>query len=296
MLLILSLLLLIFQLFCVLIPIIDKRKNSGKNEIKYSNWEKALITFSILAFGLSIAVILVSQDSEKEKENQADTYQIDLKNKLAERDSIHQRSDSIQTYFFIERLDSSYSKSIRASNEALAKYNLELVDSLNRVTNKINNKSINKPQFSVAPAEAGTTPPMHLTKEENENYLAVKFISTNNVSYNIKIRFCILKCAFENKHIIYSALDTVAPFYDKKFLIQNVFSTALIPIKPEFLQMENSIIFFTGTFSSDEANKDVSHFEDAYFYDLKNNKQNSPLDASLLLDIKSKLQKKGILK
>ncbi|HLP35432.1 hypothetical protein [Lacibacter sp.] len=292
----LSVLLLLFQIFSVIIPIIDKRTKSAWEDVKYSTLEKTLIIFTILSFGLSIAIFLIGQDSEKEKEKQAEVYQNDLRKKLAERDSLHQINDSIRTLFFIQRLDSSYTKSINASNDALAKYNLELVDSLNRVTNKINIKSQNKPQILIAPAEKGQVSPMYLTTLDNQNALAIKLVSSNNTRYNIKIRFYILSYKEENNILIYNIIDTGYIFYDRKFLVQDVISTSHIDIKKEFLQIENSIIFFQGSFSSDNENKDVYKFEEAYFFDFKKNLLHSPLNASLYSDIKSKLQKRGILK
>ena len=292
----LSILLLIFQIFCVSIPIINKNRDSNERHVVYTTWDKALLTFSVIAFGLSIAIILIGQDSENEKETRNKEYQTELKNKLAERDSLHKIDDSAQTKYFIERLDSSYTKSIKASNDALAKYNLELVDSLNRVTNKINTKSNNRPQFSISAAASGATPPMYMIKKDEQNLLAVKVVSNNNTSYNIEIRFYILGYEEERNKLFFSTIDTGGIFYDSKFLVQDVSSTAFIRIKPELMQIQNSIVYFNGSFSADFENKDVSNFEAAYFFDFKHNKQQGALDASSISSIKSKLQKRGIMK
>ena len=208
----------------------------------------------------------------------------------------HQRDDSAQTKFFVERLDSSYFNSIRASNEALAKYNLVLVDSLNRVANKITIKSINKPQLSIAPSEAGQVSSLYLVQDSGINFLAVKFKSNNNTSYNIKLGYCILKSTFSNNLIIYNTIDSGYYFWDRKFLNSDIISTARILIDQNVLQTDNSIIFFHGTFSSDRNNLDIVDFDEAYYFDLKNNKQYSPLDYNTISEIKSKLQKRGILK
>ena len=186
MLVIITIIILAIQVFNVIISAINKKENES-----ISGLTKAQIWLAIIGFGCGIAIFLLNEDKNELSQRLEKQYRDSLDIKLAQRDMKHQWQDSIQSIFFVERLDSSYQKSIKSSNEALAKYNLILIDSLNTVTKKVNIKSIREPQLIVSPAANNTSPPIYLETDSNENYLAIKVESINNTSYKVKLNYIV---------------------------------------------------------------------------------------------------------
>mgnify|MGYP001545183379 FL=1 len=66
----------------------------------------------------------------------------------------------------LKAVDTSYRKSIKASNEAIAKYHLKIIDSLHTVVGTLKLNSTN-PQLAIAPVE-GNNPPVYLENESSD--------------------------------------------------------------------------------------------------------------------------------
>ncbi|MFT3911507.1 MAG: hypothetical protein QM737_18935 [Ferruginibacter sp.] len=266
----------VIQLCIVLIPIIFKDKDPQNPQIKYTKKDIWLIIFSILALGLSLYIFFENQDNDAQKENDRKLiekqYKEELDKKLASRDSIHSVEDSMLNVKYNLRVDSSYQKSIKASNEALAKYNLVLVDSLNRATEKINIKTAAMPQISLTPNEKEGTPNIYLSKEGSEDVLNFRIISMKNIAYNLSLKYCIVKPIGNVKFInSVQVIDCGTLTPQKKFLNENTFFTPYISIKPEWLQIDSSIVFVYGTFSADIDNKKIIQYHEGRLFSFKGN-------------------------
>ena len=285
--------LIIFQFACFFIPVINKKNELDSAEPKYTVWDKSLIAISFVSFIFSIIVYVMTDNKADADENLQKKYRTDLMNGLAARDSIHQTRDSIQAHNFAISLDSSYTKSIRASNEALAKYNLILIDSLGTVSQKINLKSINKPQLTLVPNATGETPPMYGSKENNNTFLNIKFLSENNTSYNINVYYYVFKCSNSDTFIIsFPVLDSGILIRNRSFFTTNRVSTTKFLIKPEWLDQGNYFILMIGNYSSDSQNKYIIKYEEAVTFDFKTQNARMVLGVDLkAIKKKSKLRR-----
>jgi len=269
-------------------------------KIKLLNSLKSLI-FKIPFFCLgSFMIIWASIEKDIETDFKSEKKEFSHQKEIAEINSANRTEkivrDSLYDIKLQEKLDSSYSKSIRASNQALAKYNLVLIDSLQTVSNKINIKSINKPQLALAAAELGTTAPIYISKDSVGNIIKIKFVSSNNTSYNITIEFYLLQCKIEAGMIVYSTIDSGYLFRDRSSLVQNRFATAGISLKPEYLNLNCCIILMMGNFSIDNENFYKIPFQEAIIFDIKNNRIIGPADGFTVNGIKKKLKGRNIIK
>lgn len=148
---------------------------------------------------------------------------------------------------------------------------VKLKDSLERVTDKINIKSINKPQLTLAPSESGTVATFYVTGESDKK-MNVKLTSENNTSFNVSIRYYVIPCSMKKPYLKYKSISDSGNLISlRKVFTQNRTSTASFDIKPEFFNLECSIILLVGTFSADRENKDRIKFENAICYNFKNN-------------------------
>lgn len=245
-------------------PVIDKNK-------KYSKKDYALIALPILGLGISIFTLLLNDENENTKEAERrkieDAYNKKLEEKLSERDSLHSIKDSTLIEEYNKRVDISYQNSIRNSNEALAKYNLILIDSLRKVESNINKSVVNKPQLTVAPADKITGPPIYLETRDNEKTINVKLLSQNNTSYNINIKYFLFRCLqMPNKDYSYNFIST-GQFSDRNHLTQSRFATETIPLKTNFNNLECYIVLLLGSFSADQENTLKFKFEESYYFE-----------------------------
>lgn len=290
MMLISTLILLIVQSIGTIISIVNKEKLE-----KVSKWDISSIVFSILALICSLIIFFINEDKEEIRQKIESAYRDSLDIKLKQRDEIHQIQDSTQSVFFAQRLDSSYEKSIKASNEALAKYNLILLDSLTTVTQKINLKGLKDAQFIIKPAAVGETSPVYFTTEGNTQSLRIKFQSYNNTCYNIELRYLFLTYEQKNTQFIYSTIDTGDVFFAKNFLTENIVSTGIIDIDNKYLTLKNVIVLFVGKFSLDPENKNVRFFNEGLFCDFSN-KSTLYTSTKLVNEILEKLRKRKLIK
>jgi len=249
-----------------ILTVINKERKA-----KYSKEEIGQVVLSIIILGSGLAIFLINEDKDQLKAKLEKDFQTELANKLRDRDSIHEMQDSILSRYFVQRLDSSYEKSIRASNGALAKYNLTLIDSLNTVSDKINIKSIPLPQFNLCAFDEQKGSPVYLTKSGTESLLNFRFESKNNALYNLDLNAYIL--SFENirNQFIYETIDTLNGFYGRKMLSVDRSALAQISLKEDILKKDSIIVLFLGSFSSSPKIKNELSFEDAIVYYFNSN-------------------------
>lgn len=191
-----------------------------------------------------------------------------------------------------EKLDSSYTKSIKASNEALAKYNLVLIDSLEKATQKINIKSQKKPQVAVR-APYLNNPSMYLSDKGNKKYLNVRFISADNKAYNITNSWCIIsldQIGTQNFLTVYQCKTAPGT---KKLMLEENESTLDILVDSTWLSLDSTYVLLYGTFSSDQKNEDKYEYSQGFKFSFKQNKVMQELAVEQLNFIISEMKKIG---
>ncbi len=175
---IINILLMAFAIISVIELLYDKSyKGSIFRKINKRGW--FLILIALLSIGFNFykdwEAEIRQAASDKAKHESDLLFQKSqsdiLKIQIATKDTI------------INKVDSTYVRSIKASNEALAKYNLKITDSLHSVVSKLKLDAA-KPQFLVAPFEKGKRP-VFLTKDKDKNMFNIQFISKGGTSYNI---------------------------------------------------------------------------------------------------------------
>lgn len=273
---IVSILLLIFNTGNFLIPILNKKKEANGKQV-YDAGDKLMIVFSVLALGLSVYAAIDAYYSDQSKAEREKKFQSDLDRQLKQRDSLHAINDSIQraTYFFkdsvsrkfySDRVDSSYERSITASNEALAKYNLVLVDSLNRVTDKVNIKAVNKPLLALPAVGEIQTPIGYYSLEDGDPFFIIRLKAKKNVCYNIKLAYAIFGMRKTKQTPGYLAttfiVDKGEIFEERQSLAEDVVTTSSISLNQNVLNLQESMIYIYGSYSSDVENKDRMTFQE----------------------------------
>lgn len=284
-----------------LVTYISYSKNRDENEKKNLSNKYDNILFFVFIAGLLLTLIsglntIVDNNdnkkaikiSEQEKLDREIAYQKTLDSSLKARDSVHERKDSLLKIDYGNKVDSSYAKSIKASNTALAKYNLVMVDSMDKVVSKINIKAINLPQFLVESAAAGSVSPIYITTVGNKKKLQIKVKSINNVSYNIKIEICIIQSTQADIEFDRIKLLTCAPLTEIDFLTPNVISTITGEVSPVWSNLQRVYIILSGSFSSDPEGKKIIPYHQGFVFNIpKNQLENtlSKLNTNELLEL-----------
>lgn len=276
---IINILLMAFAIISVLELIYDKSiKGPFYRKIQKRGWYLFTIAILTIVFNLY-------------KDWQTDIKEEEYKDAKAKSDLLLQKSQEeirllqISTKdSIIKKVDSTYINSIRASNEALAKYNLVITDSLNAVVSKLKLES-DKPQLILAPLEVGKQPAF-LSVVEGKNQLNIQFISKGGTCYNIKLVCTILKDSGNYNFTVFDA-QTIA--FGNRVLTEDILRTAFVEISSNILELTESIVFITGSFSKDPDGKFVISFNDAFKFNFKENKFISNLDMNFK-KIKQKLK------
>jgi hypothetical protein len=187
--------------------------------------------------------------------------------KQALRDTFYKkREDSLALDYKIH-IDSSYSKSLKASNEALAKYNLKIIDSLNTVVNTINISSLD-PQLSVAPANVHS--PIFISENNNSDLLKIQLVSANATAHNI-----FLQCYF-----IRDINDTIRllPYHNalsfgEKNINKDVVTTTGIEFPPVYKSIDDTIyLCIIGKYYRQSEYKDEVKYYQCFGFNFKQNK------------------------
>jgi len=257
-----------FAIFSIKELIYDK---SGEGyflkKIRNGGWVLILIAFLSIVFNLYKDLKSehkqVASDRAKEKvDSLLHASQIEIKQlQISTKDSI------------IKKVDFTYTNSIRASNEALAKYNLKITDSLHSVVSRLKLNALN-PQLSVAPLGEGFHPAF-LNKDRSK--LNIQFVSTNGTCYNILIYCYLIK---EIGASGYEILKSQKLYVGEDFMTDDIKSTTNVDLSPVILDNSEILIFLTGSFTKDHQGKIVVPFNGAFRFNIKDNKYISKLDMS----------------
>jgi hypothetical protein len=264
------------------------------NKIGYFKNIKSLafkIPFFIIG---SVMILLGSILKDIESENSQEERDKKYSELIRLRDSTHHseigKADSLTKIKIQQIIDSSYTKSIKASNEALAKYNLILVDSLHSVANKINIKSPLS-QLDID-ANSNNLPPLFLTTTENGIEFNYRYISAHATSYNIQLSVYLVK---HGENIPITILQYFLTPPDSEYLIPGRKRTASFQLIPQVLQEnENLLVIFLGKYSRDETAKEWIEFKSAFEYNFRNNKFISQRKGVNYLYIESVLNRQKI--
>ena len=209
------------------------------------------------------------KDSEAEtKETDKEIAHIKETDKLAATYRLEkEKSDSIKEKRIQEIIDSSYLKSIRASNEALAKYNLMLVDSLHLVAGTINTKG-SLAQLSIDAVDGNGRAPLYSLQDSTGTFLKIRYISANATSYNIHFTAYILKQYPRDFRVLqYDSASLESPF-----LLNGPFRTFSMKLDSAILQDKYLYVIILATFSRDNEGASFINYETAYSYNFKDNK------------------------
>lgn len=228
------------------------------------------LTFKFLVYILGIVLIILgtilqANENDQITETEKQTHLLEIKNMDSSYRSEKRNSDSLYQERLQDALDSSYTRSIKSSNEALAKYNLVLIDSLNKVTNKINIKTF-MPQLTIHPAEPGIIP-ISLLSENNRIHLDMKFKTANATSYRIKAACYIFKSTQK-----IDLLDYQMIFDGSKFIIPDINTTTTIYLSDDTGAESMLLIVFLGEFSKDADGESKIPYQQAVWFETKTNK------------------------
>jgi hypothetical protein len=261
-----------FAIFSVTELIYDKSiKGSFLRKIRTrGRW---LIMFALLSIGFNFYRDWKSegrQDESNKAKAKVDSLLQDSQTKILQLQA--SVKDTI-----IKEVKNTYSNSIKASNEALAKYNLIITDSLHSVVSKLKLDASN-PQLIVSPLEKGSQP-VFISKENDKNILNIQFVSKGGTSNHVTLKCYIL----ENSSHGYIVLQTRQFAQGESSITEGVLSTRKIELLPEVLLHSEVIIFLTGSFTKDSQGTIIVPFNDALSFNLKDNKY----IAALEMDFKS---------
>lgn len=262
-----NLLLMAFAIFSVVELIYDKSKEGHfLKKIRRGGWTLIIIALLSVVFNLykdsrSEHKQMISDKARAKSDSLFHASQIEIANfQVSTKDSI------------IKKVDETYTNSIKASNEALAKYNLLITDSLHSVISKLKLNALT-PQLLIAPLEKKYQPAF-LNKEKT--ILNIQFNSNGGTSYNILIYYYFIKIT----HKGYSILQSDKLFLGETFITDNVRTTALIDLFPAMLDNSEILIFLTGSFTKDPEGKIIVPYNSGFSFNFKENKFISKLDMS----------------
>lgn len=145
-------------------------------------WARVFLPVIILVIGIvkNLSDDNKARDASKKLQEEKDSIQkneLDFRNKLA-------LSDSTYNNLLTQKIDSTANRNIKNTNEALAKYNLIYVDSLNRIVSTVKSKT-SLPNLTIAAVDPFNTPPFFLDTIDGKPHLKIRFVSEYNVSHNV---------------------------------------------------------------------------------------------------------------
>ncbi len=185
---------------------------------------------------------MASEAAQKAKRIADSTAAADIN----ERDIRHEKREDSLSLAYSAKVDSSYTKSIIASNKALGEFNLRLNDSLRRVESRINAKSRNIPQLSLIPKGMDSLDPIYLESFGTFIQLHFRLMSKEATSRQINICFYVLKYPFSSFEILQQGQQST-----NKVLVTDVASNNAFVLTPEVLRQNRILLILRGTFSPD---------------------------------------------
>lgn len=245
--------------------LVYNKDQSGRLLSKITGRGKLLILFAILS-----VVFNGIRDARLEHKQKV------LDNKIATSDSLlRAKQEELLTLqlstkdTIIGAINATYINSIKASNEALAKYNLVIRDSLKSIVSKLELGALS-PQLLIAPQEKERSV-VYLS--ENNSKLNIKFISKAGTSYNISIYYYIIKGIYDkNTQINFGdieVLDQGVLGVGRGFIPENVESTRYISISPDFLNYNELSVYLRGSFTKDPDGKIIVPYNEAFIFNFK---------------------------
>jgi hypothetical protein len=202
----------------------------------------------------------------------ADSITSNVQNKLTNsQNKIERYQDSLYSLqlsikdTILKEVDTSYRKSIKASNEAIAKYHLKIIDSLHTVVGTLKLNSAN-PQLAVAPVD-GNNPPVYLENESSDTF-KIKFISANSTSYHIRIKAYFILSTDRRLFL----MDSAIIFKGQQFINTQVVSTQSLVISNKLLSLGRIVVALKGSFSKDPFEKEIIPYLQAFEFDFRTNK------------------------
>lgn len=262
---ILNLLINIFLMIIAIYSVKDLIYKESENSNFLKNVNKNgwfLISIAILTIGFNFYKDYKSELENEYSENQrkiVDSLFQDSQNEILRLQLSAKNS-------IIEKVESTYVKSIMASNEALAKYNLQISDSLNSVISKLVIDNSN-PQFLLQPQEKGKQP-ISIIDYKGEKGFRLQFTSIGGNCYNILLDIYIVKLANNGT---YPILHTERLSHNDRFLAENVVRSYMLDINPEVLTEPELFVVATGKFTKDPQGEIIISYDEAFKYNFRDN-------------------------
>ena len=211
---------------------------------------------SIIVVFASLVIYWASENKEEDQNQIALDDKIKLKNHLDQIDSSSRlekrRNDSILNL----KIDSAKNVTI----EALAKYNLILIDSLKQVTSTINEKAIPAGEFTLAGFENGT-PPIFIDKENGQMRLCFRFESKQSTSYNINLS-CFIVQNIRNQ----ATLVAKNIMFTNESLVTDRTTTSKFNIPSSILNTDTTFLVLKGYFYNDYRLVNKRYFRKYYVF------------------------------
>jgi|SRR5579863_8280086 len=161
-------------------------------------------------------------------------------------------------------VENSYNRSIKASNDALAKYHLKIIDSLHTVVGTLKLNTLN-PELAIAPEDNG--PPMYLSGD-NLDTIKIKFLSANTTSYHIRVAAYFI--TLRNSYAVRLGKDSI--FSGQFFLNEGVTRTIAIPEPPNVKGLPDVFVVLNGSFSKDPFEKEIVPYQETVRFNFRDNK------------------------
>lgn len=185
------------------------------------------------------------------------------KNLINAQNSLYNLQLSIKDTI-LKNVDSSYLKSIKSSNEALAKYHIRLIDSLHTVVGTLKLNAAN-PQLSIA---AVSGHPTVFLERPGSDTLKIQFISANSTAYNIAIDAYFIFDDGKNAQVFEKDILSVG----QTFINPEVTRTESLQIQRGLLNYDNILVVLYGSFSKDPFDKYRIPYLQSFIFNFKENK------------------------
>jgi hypothetical protein len=165
----------------------------------------------------------------------------------------------------LKKVDSVYARSIRASNIALAKYHLKIIDSLHTVVGNLKLNSLN-PQLLLAPISNHQT--VFIDKQNEDTVLKIQLVSANATSYNIHLNLDYL-LANERSD---TYLGRIPVLNGDVFISPGSTKTVFVALPEAILGQKKIHFILWGSFSKDTEGKDTISYHEAFQFNVAENK------------------------
>lgn len=254
-------------IFSVVELIYDKsKKGCFLHKIRKRGWLLIFCALLIVAFNFYKDWM---SDRKQEKSDKAKT-KADSSLRASQKEIFQLQLSTKNS--IIKKVDSTYTNSIKASNEALAKYNLTITDSLHSVISKLKLDAVN-PQLMLAPLQVGKQP-VFIKKDNGKITLCVQFLSKGGTSYHIFLKCYLLK----GNRFGYAILKSDTLALGGTFLAEDIERSLEIDLSPDILSYSELLVFLTGSFSKDPQGKITIPYNDAVNFNFKENKISTALE------------------